>query len=95
MASCVQSLSRQKFWSKGNSYFGPMGKAHRDFLREGRNGEARALEYLAVNKSWPGHRILTAVGEGAGTGLCERCGLEIETPLHRHYTLHVHKNKES
>ena len=69
---------------QGEPHFGPVGKTHRDFLREGQNEEARALEYLVVNKSWSAHRILTAVGDGTETGLCERCGLEKETPLHRH-----------
>lgn len=73
------------------SYFGQVGEAHHDFLIEGRNEEARDLEYLVLDKSWPGHQILTAVGEGAGTGLCERFGLEVETPLHRHHTCKANK----
>ena len=51
-----------KVWSKGNlisdRWVKPIATSF-----EGRNEEARALEYLVVNKSWCGHRFLIAVGK--------------------------------
>jgi hypothetical protein len=69
----------------GTPHFGPASKAYRDLLKEGLYEEAKALEAIVTNKTWCGHRLLTAGVVDESGAMCTRCGLSIETSFHKYY----------
>ena len=71
-----------------------MGSAHRDFLKQGRNAEAKALECIVAGKSWCGERLSNEIRDASDVGLCLRCGVTLEPPHHRYYTCIKNKDIE-
>jgi len=65
--------------------FEPASKAHAKFIKDGEYKKAKAMELIVNNKVWSKQRLLEAGIINEEEATCERCGLHVETDLHKYF----------
>ena len=70
----------------GAPNFGPASKAYDKLIKQSMPDAAKALETIVTNRSWPGQRLMDEeVSVDDEHIKCARCGIAVETPLHRRW----------
>lgn len=73
--------------------FGPASKAYDKLIKENRPDVAKASEGIVTNRSWPGQRLKDEeVSLDDEHFKCGRCGVAMETPLHRRWQCEANKS---